>query len=165
MPSFDIVSRLNFAELDNAINNTHKAVAARFDFRGTTTEITLDKKEKTLKLVADDDGKMKGLREMLQSAVNKRGIDLRSLEWGEVEPTVAGKAKCEAKIKDGIEQEAAKGIVKAIKATGLKVQASIQEDEVRVTGKKIDDLQAVMKLAREGGLGTSLPLQFVNLKS
>jgi uncharacterized protein YajQ (UPF0234 family) len=162
MPSFDIVSRLNFAELDNAINNTHKAVAARFDFRGTITEITLDKKEKTLKLVAEDDGKMKGLREMLNSAVNKRGIDIRSFEWSEMEPTLAGKTKCQAKIKDGIEQETAKTIVKAIKASGLKVQASIQEDELRVTGKKIDDLQAVMKLVREGDYG--LPLQFVNLK-
>jgi cyclic-di-GMP-binding protein len=163
MPSFDIVSRLNFAELDNAINNTHKAVMQRFDFRGTTAEIALDKKEKTLKLVADDDGKLKGLREMLNSAINKRGIDIRSFEWGDLEATVAGKTKCEAKIKDGIEQETAKTIVKAIKASGLKVQASIQEDELRVSGKKLDDLQAVMKMCREGDWG--LPLQFVNLKS
>lgn len=162
MPSFDIVSRLNFAELDNAINNTHKAVAARFDFRGTTTEIALDKKENTLKLVAEDDGKMKGLREMLNSAINKRGIDIRSFEWGEMEATVAGKTKCQAKILDGIEQEKAKEMVKAIKAAGLKVQASIQEDEVRVTGKKKDDLQAVMALVRAGDFG--LPVQFVNFK-
>jgi uncharacterized protein YajQ (UPF0234 family) len=165
MPSIDIVSRLNFAELDNAINNTQKAVAQRFDFRGATAEITLDKKEKTLKLVADDETKMKGLREMLQSAVHKRGIDIRSFEWEEPEPTIAGKLKCQAKIKDGIEQEAAKVIVKTIKATGLKVQASIQEDEVRVSGKKIDDLQTIMKMGREGQLGADLPLQFVNPKS
>ncbi len=106
-----------------------------------------------------------GLREMLQSAVHKRGIDVRSFEWGEPEPTIAGKLKCEAKIKDGIEQEVAKVIVKTIKATGLKVQASIQEDEVRVSGKKIDDLQAIMKMGREGQLGADLPLQFVNPKS
>src|SRR5689334_17503218 len=142
MPSFDIVSRLNFAELDNAINNTHKAVMQRFDFRGSHTEIAVDKKEKTLKLVADDEGKLKGLREMLNSAINKRGIDIRSFEWGEMEATVAGKTKCQAKIKDGIEQETAKTIVKSIKASGLKVQASIHDDELRVTGKKIDDLQA-----------------------
>jgi uncharacterized protein YajQ (UPF0234 family) len=160
-----MVSRLNFAELDNAINNTHKAVATRFDFRGATATIELDKKDKTIKFVADDDVKLKGLREMFQSAANKRGLDVRSFEWGEPEATVAGKVKCSVKILDGIEQEVAKTIVKAIKATGLKVQASIQEDEVRVSAKKIDDLQAVMKLAREGTLGTTLPLQFVNLKS
>jgi uncharacterized protein YajQ (UPF0234 family) len=163
MPSFDIVSRINFAELDNAINNTKKAVMQRFDFRGTTTEIEVDRKENTLKLVADDDGKMKGLREMLGTALTKRGIDVRSLEWGEMEPTVAGKTKCQAKIKDGIEQETAKNIVKAVKASGLKVQASIQDDEMRVTGKKIDDLQAVIALVKSADYG--LPLQFVNMKS
>ena len=163
MPSFDIVSRLNFAELDNAINNTHKAVAARFDFRGTTTEIALDKKENTLKLVAEDDGKMKGLREMLNSAINKRGVDIRSFEWGEMEATVAGKTKCEAKIKDGIEQETAKEIVKSIKAAGLKVQASIQEDQVRVSGKSLDDLQRVMGMLREKDFG--IALQFTNRRN
>ncbi|MCC6677093.1 MAG: YajQ family cyclic di-GMP-binding protein [Phycisphaerales bacterium] len=163
MPSFDIVSRVNFAELDNALNNTQKAVAARFDFRGATAELTLDRKEKKLKVVADDTGKMKGLREMFMTAATKRGIPMNTFDWGEPEDALAGKVKCEVKIRDGIEQDKAKSIVKLIKETGLKVQASIQGEELRVTGKKIDDLQAVMRLLDASNLG--LPLQYVNLKS
>ncbi len=163
MPSLDIVSRLNFAELDNAVNNTQKAIAARFDYRGATAELTVDKKEKKLKVVSDDEGKVKGIKEMFQAAAVKRGLDVRSFEWGEVEPTVAGKAKVEVKIKDGIAQEDAKKIVKLVKDSKLKVTASIQEDEVRVSGKKIDDLQAVMQMVRGAELG--LPVQFVNMKS
>lgn len=163
MPSFDIVSRVNYAELDNALNNTQKAVATRFDFRGVTAQIELDKKEKKLKFLADDSGKLKGLREMFETAVVKRGIPLRTFTWGETEHALAGKAKCEAKITDGIEQEKAKQIVKLIKEQGLKVQASIQGEELRVTGKKIDDLQAVMKMLDAGGVG--VPLQYVNMKS
>lgn len=162
MPSYDIVSRFNFSELDNAINNTQKAIAARFDFRGATAEIELDKKEKTLKFVADDDSKIKGMREMFHSAASKRGLAATAFEWSEPEPTIAGKSKTIAKIKDGIEQDMAKSIVKMIKDTKLKVQASIQGEELRVTGKSIDDLQAVMKLLNGAGLG--VPLQFVNLK-
>lgn len=163
MPSFDIVSRVNFAELDNALNNTRKAIAARFDFRGTTAELTLDQKEKTLKVLADDAGKLKGIREMFETAAVKRGIPLKTFTWGETLPALAGKAKCEVKILDGIEQEKAKTIVRLVKDSKLKVQASIQGDELRVSGKKIDDLQAVMRLLDASNLG--IPLQYVNLKS
>ncbi len=163
MPSFDIVSKANYPELDNALNNTRKAIAARFDFRGVPVEFTLDKKEKKLKIVTEDDGKLKGVREMFESAVSKRGIPLKTFKWGEFEHALAGKAKVEITINDGIEQEKAKQIVKLIKETGMKVQASIQGDELRVTGKKIDDLQAVMKLLDGSALG--IPLQYVNLKS
>ena len=163
MPSFDIVSRVNFAELDNALNNTKKAIAARFDFRGATAELTLDVKEKKLKIVADDSGKLKGIREMFESAVVRRGIALKTFSWGQTEPALAGKSKCEIKIQDGIEQEKAKSIVKLIKEAKLKVQASIQGDELRVSGKKIDDLQTVIKLLDGSGLG--LPLQYINMKS
>lgn len=163
MPSFDIVSRVNFAELDNAINNTHKAIAARFDFRGSPVEISLDRKEKKLKLVAEDDGKLRGVIEMFQSAAHRRGIPLRTFAFGEPEPALAGKAKCEVKIQDGIEQEQAKNIVKLIKDTKLKVQASIQGDELRVSGKKIDDLQATMRAVDAANL--PFPVQYINLKS
>lgn len=163
MPSFDIVSRVNFAELDNAINNTQKAIAARFDFRGATAELNLDKKGKKLKIVTDDTGKMKGIREMFTSAATKRGIPLTTFLWGETEPALAGKVKCEVKIQDGLEQDKAKSIVKLIKETGLKVQPSIQGDELRVSGKKIDDLQAVMRALDAAEVG--IPLQYVNLKS
>lgn len=162
MPSFDVVSKVNFAELDNAINNAKKAIASRFDFRGATAEITLDTKEKKLKIVADDATKHKGIREMFESAAHKRGIALKSFVWGEPESTIAGKLKREIKIQDGIEQERARSIVKLIKETKMKVQASIQGDELRVTGKQIDDLQAVMKLL--DGAGLDVPLQYTNLK-
>ncbi len=163
MPSFDIVSRFNFAELDNAINNTNKAIAARFDYRGSPVEITVNAKDKKLKIVADDGMKVKGVIEMFRSAANKRGIDLKSFDFPEPESTLAGRMKSETKIRDGIEQEKAKEIVRMIKDTKLKVQASIQGDELRVTGKQIDDLQAVMKFLN--GAGLDLPLQFVNMKS
>lgn len=163
MPSFDIVSRVNFAELDNAINNAKKAVAARFDFRGATAELELDRKNKTMKLTADDGTKLKGLREMFESAAHRRGLDLKTFSWGETEPALAGKVKCEVKIQDGIEQEKAKQIVKLVKESKLKVQASIQGDELRVNGKQIDDLQSVIALLRGAELG--VPLQFVNMKN
>ncbi len=163
MPSLDVVSRVNFAELDNAINNTKKAIAARFDFRGATAELTLDVKEKKLKVVADDAGKLKGIREMFESAAVRRGIPLKTFSWGETEPALAGKVKCEVKVQDGLEQDKAKSIVKLIKETKLKVQASIQGDELRVSGKKIDDLREVMRLLDGAGLG--VPLQYVNMKS
>ena len=162
MPSFDIQSKFNFAELDNAINNAKKAIAGRFDFRGATAEFTLDQKEKKLKIVADDATKHKGIREMFEHAAHKRGLALKAFVWGETEPGLAGKLKREVKIQDGIEQEKAKAIVKLIKESGLKVQASIQGDEVRVNGKQIDDLQSVMKMLE--GAGLDLPLQFANLK-
>lgn len=162
MPSLDIVSRVNFAELDNAVNNTLKAVAARFDFRGSTAELTVDKKEKKLNLLADDGTKMRGLREMFESAAHRRGLDLKTFKWSEPEPALAGKVKCEAKIQDGLEQDIAKQIVRTVKDSKLKVQASIQGDEVRITGKQIDDLQAVMKLLTASPI--PVPLQFVNMK-
>lgn len=166
MPSLDIVSKLNFPELDNAINNAKKAVMARFDFRGSHTEIEIvkegEKKEQGIKLVADDDVKMKGLREMFESACQKRGILPRSFEWGEVEPALAGKVKCQAKIRNGIPQDKAKEIVKMIKDTKLKVQASIQGDAVRVTGAKRDDLQAAIALIRKAF--PELPLGFGNFR-
>lgn len=163
MPSLDIVSRFNFAELDNAVNNTLKAIAARFDFRGATAEISVDRKEKTIKVVADDGMKLRGIREMFHSAAHRRGLDARAFDWSEPEPALAGKVKSIAKIRDGIEQDKAKQIVKIIKDSKLKVQASIQGDELRVSGKQIDDLQAVMKMLNAAELG--LPLQYVNMKS
>lgn len=163
MPSFDIVSRFNFAELDNAINNTLKAIASRFDFRGATAEISVDRKEKKLRILTDDGTKLRGIREMFESAAHRRGLDLKAFKWGEGEAGAAGKFKCEVKIQDGIEQEIAKQIVKQIKDSKLKVQASIQGEEVRVNGKQIDDLQSVIRLLNGANLG--LPLQFVNMKS
>lgn len=163
MPSFDIVSKFNFPELDNAINNTLKAVQSRFDFRGSPVEIKVDPKEKTLYFLADDSGKLKGLIEMFNSASFKRGLDPKSYEFPEFEAGPAGKSKVTAKIKDGLEQDLAKSIVRIIKDSKIKVQPSIQGDEIRVSGKQIDDLQATMKLLKESEI--KVPLQFVNMKS
>lgn len=162
MPSFDIVSKFNFAELDNAINNTKKAIAQRFDFRGATAEFELNAKDKKLKIVADDATKHKGIREMFEQNAIRRGLAAKAFVWGEPEPGLAGKLKREVKIQDGIEQEKAKSIVKLIKESKIKVQASIQGDELRVNGKQIDDLQAVIKLL--DGAGLDVPLQYVNMK-
>jgi uncharacterized protein YajQ (UPF0234 family) len=162
MPSFDVASKVNFPELDNAINNTHKMVQQRFDFRGQTAEIHLDQKEKKIKLVADDATKLRNFLEMFETCVQRRGIALKTFVWSDQEPTLAGKLKWEAKIQDGLEQDKAKALVKAIKDSKLKVQASIQGDEIRVTGKQIDDLQAAMKVLEAADVG--VPLQFVNMK-
>lgn len=166
MPSLDVVSRINFAELDNAINNTKKAIATRFDFRNSPVEITINQKDKLIQLHTADDGKMKALQEMFQHAAIKRGLELRSFEWGEIEPArhgAMGNVKREVKLKEGLPSELAKEIVKHIKESKLKVQASIQGDEVRLTSKQIDDLRTCMALL--DGAGLSQPLQYVNMKS
>lgn len=162
MPSMDVVSRINFAELDNAINNTKKAVMARFDFRASPIEIEVNKKDKKMTLVAADDMKAKALREMFESSAVKRGIALKSFNFGELIQGGEGKYRFEVKLREGLETEFAKQITRTIKDSKLKVQASIQGEEVRVTGKQIDDLQTVMKLL--DGAGLEQPLQYVNMK-
>jgi hypothetical protein len=160
-PSLDIVSRVDFAEIDNAVNNTHKAVAQRFDYRGVKVEITIDQKEKKLVMLADG-GKLKGAIDMFLHAAAKRNISMKAFDFGEVGPGPAGRERVEAKIRAGLEQEFAKKIVKMIKETGLKVQASIQGDEIRLSGKSIDDLRSVMAMLQKADL--EAPLQFVNMK-
>jgi len=160
-PSLDIVSRVDFAEIDNAVNNAKKAVAARFDFKAAKCEIDVDEKEKKLKLVTEA-GKMTALIEIFTTAAAKRGISMKAFEFGDILPGLAGASKCEAKIKAGLEQEMAKKIVKLIKESGLKVQTSITGEEIRLTGKKIDDLRAVMTMLQKSDL--EVPLQFVNMK-
>jgi cyclic-di-GMP-binding protein len=163
MPSIDAVSRINFAELDNAVNNTLKAVAARFDYRNSPVEIVVDRKEKKIKMTAADDGKMKGLQEMFTSAAIKRGLEMRSFEFGEIEQGRHGESKREIKLKEGLTSENAKAIAKLVKESKIKVQASIQGDEVRLSGKQIDDIRAVMAMLDKAGL--EQPLQYVNMKS
>ena len=163
MPSIDVVSRINFAELDNAINNTLKAVAARFDFRNSPVEITVDRKEKKIKMAAADDGKMKGLQEMFTHAAVKRGIELKSFDFGDIEAARHGESKREIKLREGLSSENAKAISKMVKESKLKVQASIQGDEVRLSSKSIDDIREVMAMLDKAGLDQ--PLQYVNMKS
>lgn len=162
MASFDIVNKVNTHELDNTVNNTLKEVQNRYDFRGLHTEITLDKSAQIIHLVAGDSMKMKALQEMLTRHAIKRGISPKTLEFKNTEGTSKGHVKMDIAVKEGIDRETAKKIVNEIKSLKLKVQAAIQDDQVRVTGKKIDDLQAVIRHLKS--LDMNVPLQFVNMK-
>jgi uncharacterized protein YajQ (UPF0234 family) len=166
MPSLDVVSRINHTELANAINNTQKAIATRFDFRNSKVEFEVDQKGKLIKIYADDEGRMKSVQEMFLQAAIKRGFDVRCFEFKDIEPGrhgALGNVKREVKLKDGLTPELAKEIVRIVKDSKIKVQASIQGEEVRLTGKQIDDLRTCMSLLT--GAGLAQPLQFVNMKS
>ena len=162
MASFDIVNEINAQEVDNAVNNTVKEVSTRYDFRGLHTEVTYHKKENRIHLVAAESMKMQAVREMLIKNFIKRNIDSKVLEFGTEEGTSQGYVKMDVILKEGIDRETAKKIVKEIKDLKIKVQPQIQDEQVRVTGKKIDDLQAV--IAHMKGKDMGVPLQFVNFK-
>ncbi len=163
MPSFDIVSELDMQEVDNAVNQADKEIATRFDFKGGKSKIELDKTAKKIKLLADDDMKLRALHQIMETKMSKRGIDLRCLEYGKEEEATHNAIRQEVTLKNGVDKESAKKITKMIKESGLKVQAQIQDEQVRVTGKKIDDLQAVIQYLRTNEVG--LPLQFINMRS
>ena len=162
MPSFDIVSKVEAQALDNAVNVTSKELTNRFDFKGSHVVINLDKKDFVIKIETDDDMKMRQLVDVLISRAHKQGIAPEAFDISK-EGGQSGKTwKKEVKVKNGLAMEDAKKIVKLIKDSGLKVQASINDDQVRVTGKKIDDLQAVIQLCKGASLG--IPLQYVNMR-
>jgi uncharacterized protein YajQ (UPF0234 family) len=160
MPSFDVVSRVDLQEAENAINQTRKEVAQRYDLKDTKTEIDWDQKE--IVITSADDFKVTAVVDVLQSKLVRRGVPIKNLEYGKVEPAAGGRARQKITIQQGIETEKARAIVKSIKASGIKVQAQIAEDEVRVSGKKRDDLQSV--IARLKGEDHGLALQFVNFR-
>ncbi len=162
MASFDIVNEINAQEIDNAINNTLKEISTRYDFRGLHSDVTFHKKENRIHLVAAESMKMQAIKEMLIRNFIKRGIDSKVLEFGTEEGTSQGHVKMDVALKEGINREQAKKIVKEIKDLKFKVQPQIQDDQVRVTGKKIDDLQAVIGHLKGKDMG--VPLQFVNFK-
>lgn len=162
MPSFDIVSKVDPQALDNAVNVVTKEITNRFDFKGSHVVINLDKKEFLIKLETDDDMKMRQLLDVLISRAHKQGIAPEAFDASK-EGGQSGKHwKKEVKVKNGLAQEDAKKIVKLIKDSGMKVQASINDDVVRVTGKKIDDLQDIIQLCKEANLG--IPLQYLNMR-
>ena len=163
MPSIDCVSRVDMQEITNAINNTLKAIANRFDFRGSKVELTLDAKEKKIKILAPDDYNARAMQEMFWTAANKRGLAFKAFTFGEPESGAAGATKALWTIREGLEQELAKKVVKIIKDSGKKVQASIQGDEVRLTSKSIDEIRETMALLHASDF--EVPLQFVNPKS
>ncbi|MDR0453265.1 MAG: YajQ family cyclic di-GMP-binding protein [Deferribacteraceae bacterium] len=163
MPSFDAVSEVDMQEADNSVNNLKKELVNRFDFKNSGTEIELNKKDGVITIISSDDMKMRTLREMLIACALKRGIDTRSLDFGEVEKAGGTKLRRAVKLKKGIDKEQAKKITVFIKDSGLKVQAAIMDDKVRVTGKKIDDLQSVIQMLKSAEL--DIPLQYINMKS
>ncbi len=160
--SFDIVCKVDMQEVDNAVNQALKEIGQRFDFKGSKSEIILDKLKGTLTLSSEDDFRLKSLNDVLQSKIIKRGISLKALSYGKVEPAAGGSVRQVITMQQGIPQEKAKEIVKLIKNTKLKVNASIQQDQVRVTGKSRDDLQAVIAMLKGEDLG--IDMQFVNYR-
>jgi cyclic-di-GMP-binding protein len=162
MPSFDIVSKVEAQALENAVNVTTKEIINRFDFKGSHVVINLDKKEFLVKLETDDDMKMRQLIDVLISRAHKQLIAPEAFDTSK-EGHQSGKVwKKEVKVRNGLAQEDAKKIVKLIKDSGMKVQASINDDMVRVISKKIDDLQAVIQLCKTANMG--IPLQYVNMR-
>jgi uncharacterized protein YajQ (UPF0234 family) len=163
MPSFDIVSKVDMQAMDNAVNITKKEISNRFDFKDAPVEIDLNKKDSKIEVETGSDMQIRQLVDVLISRSMKQGIDAAALDVSK-EPYQSGKTvKKEIIVRNGLKQEDAKKIVKLIKDAGLKVQAQIMDDTVRVTGKKIDDLQEVIQLCKTSNLG--LPMQYINMRS
>ena len=163
MASFDIVSRIDLQEVDNAVNMTKKAILSRFDFRNSKTDISLDKKEKKIRVTTEDDMKMKAVQDSLIENLVRRKVDTKCLDAKAIQMASHGMVEREIGIKEGIDADTARNIVKMIKDRKLKVQAAIQDNQVRVSGKKIDDLQTVIQILR--GANLPIPLQYVNMIS
>jgi cyclic-di-GMP-binding protein len=160
MPSFDIISQVNQVEVRNALDQANKELSTRFDFKGSDARAELA--DKTLTLYADDDFKLKQVTDIVAGKLTKRGVDIRALKYGNVEKISGNKVKQVVTIRVGVEQELAKKIVKLIKDSKMKVQASIQGDTVRVSGAKRDDLQAAIALVKRSV--TDFPLQYDNFR-
>ncbi len=160
--SFDIVSEVNMQEVDNALNQARKEVATRYDFKDSKTSIDFAEKEKEITLHTEDDFRLKAVVDILQNKFIKRGIAIKTLKYGTVETASGGTIRQKITLQVGIDKENAKKLVQIIKETKRKVQASIMEDQVRVTGKDKDDLQAIIALLR--GTDFPLSLQFTNYR-
>lgn len=160
MPSFDIVSRTDLAEVDNAIQGAAREIATRFDFKGSNC--SYERKEETVTLKADDDYKLKAMQELLRGYMVRRKVEVGALEFGKAEDASGNTLRQVVTIKQGIERELAQKIVKGIKDAKMKVQAAIQGDELRISGKKRDDLQKAIDLIK--GLKIDQPLQYVNFR-
>jgi uncharacterized protein YajQ (UPF0234 family) len=153
MPSFDIVSEVDGQEIDNALNQARKELATRFDLKDAKTEIVLEKEK--IVLIADDAAHLKSLREIVIGKLSKRGVDLRNLKQEDPALSSVGHARQELKIQQGLEGEKAKEIIQAIKAQNFKVQNQLQDRQIRVTGKKRDELQTVIQFVRDRDFGVA----------
>jgi len=160
--TFDVVSKVDMDEVKNAVAQATKEIGQRFDFKGSISRIEL-KDEGVLTLTSDDEVRLRAVIEVLQSKLVKRGVSIRAMEFGKIEAASKGSARQEVKILQGIAVEKAKGLVKTLKDSKLKVQASIQGDQLRVAGKNKDDLQDAMALLKKNDQG--LDLQFTNFRS
>ena len=160
MPSFDIVSEADQVEVNNAIDQTNKEVSTRFDYKGSDARV--EHKEKVLTLHADDDFKLSQITDILTGKLTKRGVDIRSLKYGDVEKVSGNKVKQTITVRTGVEQELSKKIVKILKDSKLRVQGSIQGDAVRVSSAKRDELQNAIALVKKSI--TDFPLQFNNFR-
>lgn len=163
MPSFDIVSKVDLQTLDNAINVAQKEINNRYDFKGSHVEITLNKKDMVINVEVESDMQLKQVEDIVLTKAMRQGLESNSFDMSK-EHTASGKfIKKTISVKNGIDREMSKKIVKLIKDSKIKVTPAIQDDTVRVTGKKIDDLQEVIQLCRSSDL--DIPLQFINMKS
>ena len=160
MPSFDIVSKVDMQEVDNAVNQATKEIGQRYDFKGSKSEITQEKD--AIKILADDDYKLKAVVDVLQSKIHKRNISIKSLKYGKVEPASGGMVRQTITLQQGISKEQGKEIITVLKESKLKVQAQIQDDQVRVTGKNRDDLQEAIQLLKSKDL--DIEMQFTNFR-
>ena len=160
--SFDIVCVVDMQEVDNAVNQAMKEIGQRFDFKGSKSSINIDKDKGVVTVISDDEQKIKSVIDILQSKLVRRGISLKALSYGKVEPAAGDTVRQVITLQQGIPQDKAKEIVKFIKNTKLKVTSEIQKEQVRVKGKKIDDLQAVMSRVKEKDFG--IHLQFTNYR-
>lgn len=160
MPSFDIVSKVNMAEITNVVAGVMREVGTRYDFKGSQCDITLEEDKMTL--LADDDLKLKQMHELLKGYCVRRGVEPASLDFGKEEAASQNKVRQVVRLKEGIDKELAKTITKSIKDSKMKVQVSIQGDELRVTGKKRDDLQEAIAFVKS--LNIEQPLQFQNFR-
>ncbi|KJS21500.1 MAG: hypothetical protein VR72_10165 [Clostridiaceae bacterium BRH_c20a] len=160
--SFDVVSEVNMQEVDNAVNQTNKEIKQRFDFKNSKSEVSLEEDKKEIKIIADDDFKLRNVIDILQSKLIRRQVSIKNLEYGKVEEASGGTVRQIIKVQQGIETELAKKIVKDIKNLKIKVQTQIMNDQIRVSGKARDDLQAVIKFLREQEY--NIELQFINYR-
>ena len=160
MPSFDIVSEVDLAEAENAVQNVTREITTRYDFKGSKS--TIEMKEGVITIFADDDLKLRQMHEILQGNMQKRGIEPGSLDYQKEEPAAGQSVRQQVVLKQGIDKELAKKIVKAIKGEKLKVQSAIQGEELRITGKKRDDLQAVIAFVK--AMKLEQPLQYKNFR-
>lgn len=161
--SFDIVSQVDLQEVDNAVNQAKKEMMNRYDFKGSKSSVEFSKAEKKIKIIADDEMKLRSLHDILRGRFAARSISVKALKFEDAQKAFEGTLRQEVGLVTGIEQPEAKKIVKTIKESRLKVQASIQDDQVRVTSKSKDELQSVMSLLREQG--PDIPLQYENFRS